>query len=253
MAIPPSLPSALFLEVPTIALILPVLNEAQRLDACLAELMRRHTFDQIIVVDGGSTDASVEIVCKFMSSDTAMARPILNLLQTPRGRGRQMHAGALAADAEVLLFLHADTTLPATAVTDIRAALERGALWGRFDVRLSGRGLLFRIIERFMNWRSARSGIVTGDQALFVRSDVYRVFGGFAPIALMEDIEFSARLKWAAKPTRLRAPVVTSTRRWQEKGVVRTIGLMWTLRFLFCLGVSPQRLARWYDRPHASA
>lgn len=235
---------------PTIALILPVLNEAARLDACLSELIQRHAFDRIIVVDGGSTDASVEIVCKFMSTDAVIARPILNLLQSPRGRARQLHAGALAANADVLLFLHADTTLPATAVADIRAAIQRGDLWGRFDVRLSGRGFLFRIIERLMNWRSARTGIVTGDQAMFVRRDVYRVFGGFAPIALMEDIEFSTRLKWVARPARLRATVVTSSRRWQKKGIVRTIFLMWTLRFLYWLGVSPQRLARWYARQH---
>ncbi len=215
--------------------------------------MQQHAFDQIVVVDGGSTDASIEAVCKCMSSDAALARPILNLLQTVRGRGLQLHAGAMAADADVLLFLHADTVLPATAAQDIRAAVESGALWGRFDVRLSGQGFLFRIIEWLMNWRSARSGIVTGDQAMFVRNDVYRVMGGFAPIALMEDIEFSMRLKWAAKPARLRAPVATSTRRWQQHGILRTIFLMWTLRFLYWLGVSPQRLARCYDRRHETA
>ncbi len=98
-----------------------------------------------------------------------------------------------------------------------------------------------------MNWRSAHTGIVTGDQAMFVRRDVYRVLGGFAPIALMEDIEFSTRLKWAASPVRLRAKVGTSSRRWRKHGVIRTVFLMWTLRFLYWLGLSPQRLARWYD------
>ncbi|MBI3545603.1 MAG: TIGR04283 family arsenosugar biosynthesis glycosyltransferase [Gammaproteobacteria bacterium] len=233
---------------PIIALILPVLNEAERLQACLGELMQWHDFDQIIVVDGGSSDASVEIVCKFMSSDAAMAHPILNLLQAPRGRARQLHSGALAADADVLLFLHADTILPRTATADIRAAIQRGEIWGRFDVQLCGKNFIFRVIERCMNWRSAHTGIVTGDQAMFVRRDAYRVLGGFAPIALMEDVEFSSRLKWIASPARLRSAVLTSTRRWQQHGIPRTVLLMWSLRFLFWLGISPRRLARWYER-----
>lgn len=232
-----------------VAVILPVLNEAAYLGARLVELQERHHFDEIIVVDGGSTDASVEIVCKLMSADAAGSRPAPCLFQAPRGRARQMHAGAQAANADILLFLHADTVLPLHAAEQIRDAIRRGHLWGWFDVRLSGRHFLFRLIERMMNWRSALSGIVTGDQAMFVRRDVYRLLGGFAPIALMEDVEFSARLKWVGKPARLRGPVVASARRWEERGVVRTILLMWALRFMFRLGVSSERLARWYYRP----
>ena len=230
---------------PSVAVIVPVLNEAERLDACLAELIERQNFDEIIVVDGGSTDASVEIVCKRMSTD-ASTGPAPYLFQAPRGRARQMHAGASAAFADALLFLHVDAVLPPEAVEQIRAAIRRGSLWGRFDVRLSGRHFLFRLIERLMNWRSAASGIVTGDQAMFVRRDVYRLLGGFAPIALMEDVECSARLKWIGKPARLRGPVTVSSRRWERRGIMRTILLMWTLRFLYWLGVSPERLARWY-------
>ena len=232
----------------TVAVIIPVYNEAARLEKCLSEILQRHDFDEIIVVDGGSTDASVEIVCKHMSSEENVSRAVPCLIQTERGRARQMHAGAQAADADVLLFLHADTGLPPDAIQQIRQALRCGNLWGRFDVRLSGQKFLLRIVERLMNWRSAISGIVTGDQAPFVRRDVYRLTGGFPPMALMEDIEFSKRLKWVAKPARLPGLVITSSQRWEQQGVIRTIFLMWSLRLLYWLGVSPERLARWYYR-----
>jgi rSAM/selenodomain-associated transferase 2 len=159
-----------------------------------------------------------------------------------------MHAGALVANSDVLLFLHADVKLPDGAVEAVRAAIRQGYLWGRFDVRLSGRNFLFRIIERLMNWRSAATGIITGDQAIFVRRDVYCMLGGYAPMDLMEDIEFSTRLKWVGRPARLHRPVMVSARRWEEKGILRTILLMWTLRLLYWLGVSPKRLGRWYYR-----
>lgn len=232
----------------TLGVIIPVFNEAVRLEQCLSEILRRHDFDEIIVVDGGSTDASVEIVCKLMSSGAPDARAVPCLFQAARGRARQLHAGAQAAATDVLLFLHADTALPPDAIQQIAQAIRRGHLWGRFDVQLSGRNFLLRIVERLMNWRSAFSGIVTGDQAMFVRRDVYRLLGGFAPMALMEDIEFSGRLKWLAQPARLPGPVITSSQRWEEHGVIRTILLMWNLRFLYWLGVSPERLARWYYR-----
>ncbi len=241
------IPASVF-PASTIATILPVLNEAARLEATLSALIEDQHFDEIIVVDGGSTDASIEIVCKFMSSVTPDTHPVPRLIQSPRGRAYQMHSGSQAADTDVLLFLHADSTLPSGAAGDIRDAIDQGRLWGRFDVRLSGHHFLFRVIERLMNWRSRLTGIATGDQAIFVRRDVYRMLGGYAPMALMEDIEFSRRLKWVGKPARLPGPVLVSSRRWEKNGIVRTIFLMWTLRFLYWLGVSPARLARWYYR-----
>ena len=232
----------------TLGVIIPVFNEAACLEQCLSEILRRHDFDEIIVVDGGSTDASVEIVCKLMSFGAPDARAVPCLFQAARGRAKQLHAGAQAAATDVLLFLHADTALPPDAIQQIGHAIRCGHLWGRFEVQLSGRNFLLRIVERLMNWRSAFSGIVTGDQAMFVRRDVYRLLGGFAPMALMEDIEFSGRLKWLAQPARLPGPVITSSQRWEQHGVIRTILLMWNLRFLYWLGVSPERLARWYYR-----
>ena len=229
----------------TVAVILPVLNEASRLIDYLMDLYQAHRFDEVIIVDGGSTDASVAIVCQFMSSEQI---PVPCLIESPRGRARQMHAGANTAEADILLFLHADTKLPLEAMPQIREAIRRGYVWGRFDLKLSGGHFLFRIIERMINWRSALTGIATGDQAMFVRRDVYRLLGGFSLIPLMEDIELSQRLKDIGKPAKIRTPVVTSTRRWETHGILRTVLLMWMLRFLYWLGVTPKRLARWYDR-----
>ncbi len=229
-----------------IAVILPVLNEAASLEQALITLTREQHFDEIIVVDGGSADASVEIVCKFMSAAMPDRHAVPALIESARGRAMQMHAGAQASGADVLLFLHADCTLPPGAADDIREVIESGRLWGRFDVRLTGRNFMFRAIERLMNWRSRLSGIVTGDQALFVRSDVYRMLGGYAPLPLMEDVEFSVRLQWVGRPVRLPGPVSASSRRWEKHGILRTTLLMWALRLLYWLGVSPARLARWY-------
>jgi len=222
-----------------LSIIVPTLNEASIVAASLAALQPlRARGHEVIVVDGGSSDGTA-----------ALAVPLADrVIAAPRGRASQMNQGAAAAAGEALLFLHADTTLPPDAVKQIRNAIRCDYLCGGFDVRLSGRHFLFRVIERLMNWRSRASGIATGDQGLFVRRDVYRMLGGFAPIALMEDVEFSTRLKWVGKPARLRGPVIASSRRWEERGIMRTILLMWTLRFLYWLGVSPERLARWYYR-----
>ena len=220
-----------------LSVIIPVLNEAAQIDACLSALRPlREAGHEIILADGGSSDAGPE---------RARGR-VDRLVHAPPGRARQMNAGAARATGDVLLFLHVDTRLPAGADEAIRRALEAGRVWGRFDVRLSGAAWPLRMVETLMNLRSRLSGMATGDQALFVLREAFEHLGGFADIPLMEDLELSKRLKRVTAPACLRARVVTSSRRWEEKGIARTILLMWSLRLAWFLGVSPRRLHRIY-------
>jgi len=218
---------------PRLSIIVPTLNEAARIGAALEALapLRAHGHE-VIVVDGGSDDATVDL-----------ARPLADrVLTSARGRALQMNAGARAARGEALLFLHADSQLPARADELILRALARSA-WGRFDVEIESRHPLLKVVAAAMNLRSRLSGIATGDQAIFVRRDA---FPGFPQIALMEDIALSRVLKRRGRPACLRERVSTSGRRWEARGVLRTIVLMWRLRLLYALGVAPQRLARQY-------
>lgn len=219
---------------PFLSLILPVLNEAATIRAQVAVLQElRGRGAELLLVDGGSSDGTPDL-----------ARPgVDRLLESPRGRASQMNAGANASQGEVLLFLHADTTLPPAADGLIRAAIAGGAAWGRFDVRIDGRQPLLRVVESMMNWRSRLSGIATGDQAIFVRREVFERLGGYPELPLMEDIALSKRLKRICRPACLRERVLTSGRRWQKHGVLRTILLMWRLRASYFLGADPQQLA----------
>ena len=233
----------------TIAVIIPVLNEARGIGQTLS-----HTatlgFDDLIIVDGGSSDqtcAVVESRAGHLSNRPSPASPPIRLLKAPAGRARQLNAGAAASQCEALLFLHADTQLPSNARQAIATALsDKACVGGRFDVRFDSPRPIARLVGRMMNLRSRWSGIATGDQALFVRRDIFERIGRFAEIPLMEDIEFSRRLKRAGHLTPLRHQVVTAFRRWERNGPVRTILLMWTLRFLYWIGVSPDRLQHFY-------
>ncbi len=220
-----------------LSIVIPVRDEAGTLPVTLARLQAlRRAGHEVLVVDGGSRDGTPAVVEGLADA----------LLHSRPGRARQMNAGAAQARGEVLLFLHADTRLPEEAVTAIAAALAGGASWGRFDVRLSGDDWRLRIIERLMNLRSCLTGMATGDQALFVRRDVFERIGGFPDQPLMEDLELSRRLKRRGRPACLRPPVITSSRRWESRGVLRTVLLMWSLRLAWFLGVSPRRLVRFY-------
>ncbi|HSG23187.1 MAG TPA: glycosyltransferase family 2 protein, partial [Azonexus sp.] len=146
----------------------------------------------------------------------------------------------------VLLFLHADTQLPLSASGLISQAIDQGASWGRFDVRIDGALSGLCMVAFMMNWRSRLSGIATGDQAIFVKKETFRQIGGFADIPLMEDIFFSRRMCALARPACLREKVTTSGRRWEKHGLLRTILTMWQLRLRFFFGANPHDLAREY-------
>jgi rSAM/selenodomain-associated transferase 2 len=221
----------------SLSIIVPVLNEAEGIgDALSALAPLRQRGVEVIVVDGGSRDAT-----------TKLAKPLAdNVIGAPRGRGAQMNAGAAVARGDVLLFLHSDTRLPPKAETLVLDALKQsGAIWGRFDIRIEG-NLLLTIVGLAMNLRSRLSGIATGDQAMFVTRAAFQSVGGFPDIALMEDVALSHSLKKLSSPLCLRARVVTSGRRWQRHGLLRTILLMWRLRLAYFLGATPAALARRY-------
>lgn len=223
-----------------ISLVIPVLNEAEHLAPRLKTLQGLRNHCQILLVDGGSHDNSPTI-----------AEPLVDkVIRSSPGRARQMNIGARQADAEVLLFLHADTQLPENAVSLISQAVAAGYQWGRFDVRFDCPKPIFKLIACMMNQRSRLTGIATGDQCLFMTQQAFEAVGGFPQIALMEDIAICSRLKKLGKPCCLRAKVVTSARRWQQYGIFKTILLMWRLRLAYFLGTDPNDLAkRYYGNP----
>ena len=224
--------------LPRLSVIVPVLNEAAVITLSLESLQPlRKQGVELILVDGGSTDATVSLAAPLV--DTSIV--------SIRGRAMQMNAGAAIARADVLLFLHADTTLPTDALPAILDGLATSAkTWGRFDVRIEGQPFMLRVIAAMMNWRSRLTGIATGDQAIFVRKADFLAVQGFPYQALMEDIAISRSLGQHSAPLCLHQKVTTSGRRWCHGGVWRTIFLMWRLRLLYWLGVSPEQLLKKY-------
>lgn len=219
-----------------------MLNEADVLAGLLEDLRtQQQSGCEVILVDGGSRDGS---------ADMARCAGFL-VLDAPRGRAAQMNAGAAMASGDVLLFLHADTRLPDGAAALIAHAFsdtlsDGRQAWGRFDVQINGTAWMLKVVAMMINLRSRLSGIATGDQAMFVRTTVFQQVGGFPDQALMEDIELSRRLKRYSRPVCLSERVLTSGRRWEQRGVWRTIVLMWRLRLAYWLGASPDDLARAY-------
>ena len=190
----------------------------------------------MVIVDGGSTDATLAEARSFCD----------HLICAPRGRGSQMNAGAQKASGDVLIFLHADTTLPMRALDVVTQAIDRGATWGRFDVTIDGASRWFPVISYMMNLRSRWTKIATGDQAIFVLRTAFIESGGFPDIPLMEDVSFCSTMRSRSRPACLKEKVITSGRRWEKNGVLRTVLTMWWLRLRFFLGTSPEKLALEY-------
>ncbi|GAA0850516.1 TIGR04283 family arsenosugar biosynthesis glycosyltransferase [Marinobacter szutsaonensis] len=221
----------------SLSVIVPVWQEAGAIVETLQALgPLRKAGHEVIVVDAGSPDRTAEL-----------ARPWCDRVAVSgMGRAVQMNAGAAVAAGNVLLFLHADTRLPGSALVELEKFSRSRCGWGRFDVALSARRPIFRVIAWFMNRRSRLTGICTGDQAMFVRRAVFEALGGFREIPLMEDVEFSRRLRLVSRPWCIADPVVTDSRRWEQNGPWRTILLMWRLRWRYWRGESPESLAQAY-------
>jgi rSAM/selenodomain-associated transferase 2 len=219
---------------PTVSVVIPALDEAARIAAAVAGA-REHA-EEVLVVDGGSRDRTAAIA--------ASAGAVV--LEAPRGRASQMNAGAARATGSVLLFVHADCRLPPHAGRVLREAIAGGARWGRFDVALDAPGRALAVVAAGMNLRSRLTGIATGDQAIFVDRGLWDALGGYAPIPLMEDVELSVRARRVARCACLRERVTVSARRWETRGVARTVVEMWAWRAAYALGVSPTTLHRLY-------
>lgn len=222
---------------PAVSVIVPVLNESTTIVSFLERLRTiLQAGAEVIVVDGGSEDDTV-----------ARATPRCDrVVASGRGRAVQMNRGAEMARGDVLLFLHADTVLPDSALESLQAFRASDRSWGRFDVRLSGRRPLFRVIAFMMNLRSRLTGIATGDQGIFVRRGVFEALGGYRAMALMEDVELTKRLSERSRPFCITSPVITDSRRWEQLGPWRTIVLMWRLRWRYWRGADPAELAQAY-------
>lgn len=232
----------------TLSIIIPVLNESSSIVERLQTLRQRipSANTELVVVDGGSQDETY-----------TLAKPYADkVIQSPKGRAKQMNAGAACASGDMLLFLHVDTVFPELPTEQLFPFLDKASpykrssdqllVWGFYTLRLSGSRWAFRIIETMINTRSQFTRVATGDQCLFISTKLFSQLQGFADIPLMEDVDISKRLRRITPPWVVKLPVITSSRRWEQYGTVKTVYLMWYLRALYFFGVSPERLAKKY-------
>jgi rSAM/selenodomain-associated transferase 2 len=220
------------------SIIIPTLNEAPIITSTLTRLQTLRPVVEIIIADGGSTDNTVDLAAAYADQ----------VISSAPGRALQMNAGASQANGDVLIFLHADTLLPEKALDLIKQSISSTSPWGRFDIRLSGRQFMFRVIAQMMNWRSRLTGIATGDQVIFVSKEAFYAAGQYPEINLMEDIALCKALNTISTPVCLNAKVTSSSRRWEQNGIFQTIVLMWVIRLLCFLGADPNVLAQLYAK-----
>ena len=229
-------------DSPTVSVVVPVVNEFAQLPDLLDDL-KRLDFENVVIVDGGSTDGSQSWL-KGKASELA-----ITVLESDKGRAKQMNAGAQLCSSDFLLFLHADTQLPSRISQEFEFAKKRGFKWGRFDVSFSvssKQEYSMRLIASFINLRSRLSGIATGDQAIFVDSVLFKQLGGFAELPIMEDVELSKRLKQSSRPYCSKQKIITSPRRWLKNGIIKTVLQMWYMRLAFFLNVPAETLVNKY-------
>lgn len=227
---------------PLLSVIVPVLNESEGLVLFTRKLLDKLGNDtQLIVVDGGSSDSSLSLV-KSLSN----MHPTIKVISSPKGRALQMNAGAKLATGNVLIFIHADTTLPKQAFAQLSRFSDGLMAWGRFDVCLDNPAWPYKVIAWFMNHRSRLTSIATGDQAIFVKRNVFEQLGGYPDQPLMEDVELSSQLKKITRPFCIHEPVITSARKWEKHGIIKTVWLMWKLRAAYARGVNPDVLVKQY-------
>jgi rSAM/selenodomain-associated transferase 2 len=221
-----------------LSIIVPTFNESENIVSCLDKLQTiRKSGSEVIVVDGGSTDDTI-----------VLAEPLCDqIIQSRKSRSIQMNAGAKVSSGQCTLFLHADTTLPSNTLDLFSRIDSIESKWGRFDIKLSGEAGIFRVIEKCINLRSRLSGIATGDQAIFIGKTLYSRINGFPEIALMEDIAVSKILKTYSSPVCIRDKVITSSRRWEKHGIIKTILKMWFIRLLYFFRFNTNSLARLYS------
>ena len=216
-----------------LSIVIPTLNEASHIESLLAQLSDENV--ELIVVDGGSDDQTVQ-----------RASVHAKLVYSSTGRAVQMNTGAAAANGDWLWFLHADTQLSQPLNAYVDEITQSSSVWGRFNVRLDDARFMFRVIERLMNARSCFTSVATGDQGLFVDRRLFAELGGYPELPLMEDVALSKRLRKVMPVNCSSLSLITSARRWQQRGVLKTILLMWWLRLACVVGVSPVRLRQWY-------
>jgi len=220
-----------------VSIIIPVLNEEECIEEFLSHLHRFTGEAEIILVDGGSEDRTVEIASRF---------DYVTIISGKRGRARQMNFGVKVANGDILLFLHADTYLPDNAINAVEKIVRDGADGGCFSLKIDSPRLPLRIASQLITHRTKMTNIATGDQAIFVRRKIFDELVGYADMPLMEDLDFTRRLKRVGTFVELDLKVSTSARRWEKWGVYKTILLMWCLRILYYIGIPPERLAKFY-------